>query len=66
MNNSKTLIWKDNLCRIWCIFFLIFLAESSHDYYIKIVPTVYEDLWGNQNISYQYTFAYKVRVLIIL
>ncbi|XP_033633515.1 endoplasmic reticulum-Golgi intermediate compartment protein 1-like [Asterias rubens] len=34
-------------------------AESSHDYYIKIVPTVYEDLWGNQNISYQYTFAYK-------
>ena len=40
--------------------FSVVLAESSHDYYIKIVPTVYEDLWGNQNISYQYTFAYKV------
>ncbi|XP_070540553.1 endoplasmic reticulum-Golgi intermediate compartment protein 1-like isoform X2 [Ptychodera flava] len=34
-------------------------AESSHDYYMKIVPTVYEDVWGKTNISYQYTYAYK-------
>ncbi|XP_072177725.1 endoplasmic reticulum-Golgi intermediate compartment protein 1-like [Diadema setosum] len=33
--------------------------EASHDYYMKIVPTVYEDLWGAKNVSYQYTYAYK-------
>nr|XP_054766429.1 endoplasmic reticulum-Golgi intermediate compartment protein 1-like [Lytechinus pictus] len=34
-------------------------SDLSHDYHMKIVPTVYEDLWGNKNISYQYTYAYK-------
>ncbi|XP_071949192.1 endoplasmic reticulum-Golgi intermediate compartment protein 1-like [Antedon mediterranea] len=34
-------------------------AENSHDYYMKIVPTIYEDVVGKQNISYQYTYAYK-------
>ncbi|XP_006825973.1 endoplasmic reticulum-Golgi intermediate compartment protein 1-like [Saccoglossus kowalevskii] len=34
-------------------------AESSHDYYMKVVPTVYEDVWGRVNLSYQYTYAYK-------
>ncbi|XP_072025788.1 endoplasmic reticulum-Golgi intermediate compartment protein 1-like isoform X2 [Amphiura filiformis] len=33
--------------------------EMSHDYYMKVVPTVYEDLWGEQKLSYQYTYAYK-------
>ncbi|XP_077992313.1 endoplasmic reticulum-Golgi intermediate compartment protein 1-like isoform X2 [Glandiceps talaboti] len=33
--------------------------ETSHDYYMKIVPTVYEDVWGATNVSYQYTYAYK-------
>ncbi|XP_033102871.1 endoplasmic reticulum-Golgi intermediate compartment protein 1-like [Anneissia japonica] len=34
-------------------------SDNSHDYYMKIVPTIYEDVNGNQNISYQYTYAYK-------
>ncbi|KAJ8025946.1 Endoplasmic reticulum-Golgi intermediate compartment protein 1 [Holothuria leucospilota] len=34
-------------------------ADQSHDYYLQIVPTVYKDLYGNEEISYQYTYAYK-------
>ena len=33
---------------------------------MKVVPTVYEDLWGEQKISYQYTYAYKVRIAAFL
>eukprot|EP00064_Thunnus_orientalis_P000128 superscaffoldBa00000006_g128 len=33
---------------------------ASHDYILKIVPTVYEDLSGKQRFSYQYTVANKV------
>ncbi|XP_066975721.1 endoplasmic reticulum-Golgi intermediate compartment protein 1-like [Macrobrachium rosenbergii] len=32
---------------------------ESHDYVMKIVPTIYEDLSGKQTISYQYTYAYR-------
>lgn len=35
-------------------------ALASHDYILKIVPTVYEDLSGKQRFSYQYTVANKV------
>lgn len=36
-------------------------ALASHDYILKIVPTVYEDLSGKQRFSYQYTVANKVQ-----
>lgn len=36
-------------------------ALASHDYILKIVPTVYEDKSGKQQYSYQYTVANKVR-----
>lgn len=36
-------------------------ALASHDYILKIVPTVYEDRNGKQRYSYQYTVASKVR-----
>ncbi|XP_078406827.1 endoplasmic reticulum-Golgi intermediate compartment protein 1 isoform X2 [Cetorhinus maximus] len=32
---------------------------ASHDYVLKIVPTVYEDLKAKQRFSYQYTVAQK-------
>ncbi|XP_043982492.1 endoplasmic reticulum-Golgi intermediate compartment protein 1 isoform X2 [Gambusia affinis] len=32
---------------------------ASHDYILKIVPTVYEDLSGRRRFSYQYTVANK-------
>lgn len=35
-------------------------ALASHDYILKIVPTVYEDKNGKQRYSYQYTVANKV------
>ncbi|KAG8004145.1 Endoplasmic reticulum-Golgi intermediate compartment protein 1, partial [Nibea albiflora] len=35
------------------------LSLASHDYILKIVPTVYEDLSGRQRFSYQYTVANK-------
>lgn len=34
-------------------------ALASHDYILKIVPTVFEDLSGKQRFSYQYTVANK-------
>lgn len=36
-------------------------ALASHDYILKIVPTVYEDMGGKQRYSYQYTVANKVK-----
>ncbi|KAH0520795.1 Endoplasmic reticulum-Golgi intermediate compartment protein 1 [Microtus ochrogaster] len=33
---------------------------ASHDYILKIVPTVYEDKSGKQRYSYQYTVANKL------
>lgn len=38
-------------------------ALASHDYILKIVPTVYEDKSGKQQYSYQYTVANKVRAI---
>ncbi|CAH3176897.1 unnamed protein product, partial [Porites evermanni] len=32
---------------------------SSHDYVLKIVPTIYEKLDGSKTFTYQYTWAYK-------
>lgn len=34
-------------------------SDESHDYYLQIVPTVYKHLNGREDISYQYTYAYK-------
>lgn len=36
---------------------------ESHDYTMKIVPTIYEDSAGNTLVSYQYTYAYSVNFL---
>lgn len=33
-------------------------AAESHDYTMKIVPTIYEESSGNTEVSYQYTYAY--------
>ena len=35
-------------------------AAESHDYTMKIVPTIYEDASGNSYVSYQYTYALSV------
>jgi len=32
---------------------------ESHDYLMKIVPTVYETRSGKSHVSYQYTYAYR-------
>lgn len=41
-------------------------ALASHDYILKIVPTVYEDMSGKQRYSYQYTVANKVKKQVAL
>ena len=41
-------------------------ALSSHDYILKIVPTIYEKLDGTKHFSYQYTWAHKVLIIIIM
>jgi len=35
------------------------LGFESHDYQLRIVPTVYETRNGKNHISYQYTYAYR-------
>ncbi len=35
------------------------IALESHEYHMKIVPTIYEDTSGEQSYSYQYTYALK-------
>lgn len=32
---------------------------ESHDYVMKIVPTIYEDLGGKKTTTFQYTYAYR-------
>lgn len=34
-------------------------AIATHDYIVKIVPSVYEDSRGNLRYPYQYTFSYR-------
>ncbi len=34
--------------------------RASHDYLLKIVPTIYEDLRQNRLYPYQFTFFYRV------
>ncbi|XP_065883405.1 endoplasmic reticulum-Golgi intermediate compartment protein 1-like [Dysidea avara] len=34
-------------------------AQLSHDYYMKLVPTIYRPVSGDKLSGYQYTYAYK-------
>jgi len=34
-------------------------ALLSHDYILKVVPSIYEELSGRKTFSYQYTYAHK-------
>uniref|UniRef100_A0A0R3RY80 Endoplasmic reticulum-Golgi intermediate compartment protein 1 n=1 Tax=Elaeophora elaphi TaxID=1147741 RepID=A0A0R3RY80_9BILA len=34
-------------------------GSFTHDYVLKIVPSVYEDINGNKKYGYQYTYAHK-------
>ena len=37
-------------------------AHVSHDYLMKIVPTIYENLSGSRRYPYQFTYFYRVSV----
>lgn len=53
-------------CFFWFLkkeVYSVYTALASHDYILKIVPTVYEDMSGKQRYSYQYTVANKVKTL---
>lgn len=43
--------------------FISSVAELSHDYYMKLVPTIYHPISGGEVSGYQYTFAYKVTIV---
>ncbi len=34
-------------------------ASASHDYIMKIVPTIYEEIDGSLLYPYQFTFAHR-------
>ena len=40
--------------------FCIFIALATHDYIVKVVPSVYEDTSRNIIYPYQYTYSYRV------
>lgn len=40
-------------------------THVSHDYLLKIVPTIYEDLSANRRYPYQFTFFYRVSQQIL-
>lgn len=37
-------------------------AHVSHDYLMKIVPTIYENLSGSRRYPYQFTYFYRVSI----
>ena len=39
-------------------------ASESHDYTMKIVPTIFENSAGDVEISYQYTYASSVTIIL--
>jgi len=41
-------------------------ALLSHDYYMKLVPTIYQPVSGDKLSGYQYTYAYKVGHVIYI
>lgn len=49
------------ICDIQLMFgFCIFIALATHDYIVKVVPSVYEDTSRNIIYPYQYTYSYRV------
>ncbi len=40
-------------------------SHVSHDYTLKIVPTIYEDLSQNRRYPFQFTFFYRVSKKIL-
>ena len=48
------------------MFIPLFTAIATHDYIVKIVPSVYEDKSGNVRYPYQYTYSYRVCILYCL
>lgn len=55
--SHKTIYFKMSLK-----FLMSLKAIESHEYHMKIVPTIYEDLSGNNANSFQYTYAYKSHI----
>lgn len=39
-------------------------ATDSHDYIMKIVPTIHVDVSGRKRTSFQYTFVYRTRLAL--
>ena len=37
-----------------------FLESTSHDYIMRIVPTIYEHIDGHQLYPFQFTFVHRV------
>ena len=56
-------LYKPTFIDLFFFVYFVSVALASHDYILKIVPTVYEDLSGRKRFSYQYTVANKVRNL---
>jgi hypothetical protein len=42
------------------LIYICVVGISSHDYVLRVVPTIYEKLDGTKLYSFQYTWAYKV------
>ena len=66
MHRSLVLCFVQQLC-VYMDLSTVLLhsaAQLSHDYYMKLVPTIYQPLKGGELSGYQYTFAYKVITMV--
>ena len=39
-------------------------AQATHDYIIRVVPSVYVNKDNSKRFPYQYTYSYRVNIII--
>ncbi|KAK2712391.1 endoplasmic reticulum-Golgi intermediate compartment protein 1-like isoform X3 [Artemia franciscana] len=65
-NTNKRPINKGEGCNFESTFYVNKVPEwASHDYIMKVVPSVYENYHGRVSLAYQYTYAHKSYASIV-
>lgn len=66
MRVSYLAIEFSKFLNIYSRFLMHFKDNVSHDYLLKIVPTIYEPIEDETLYPFQYTYAYRVSFLLFL
>ena len=57
---------KNNFDKFHVCLFYNFPAEATHDYILRVVPTVYISSNNEMRYPYQYTYSYRVSSILHL